>query len=245
MALRNQPYIPLYVQDFMTDEKLLNCSAIATGVYIRLMCLMHKSSQYGKILLKQKDKQNPSKLLDFASKVAKSMPYQVEVVHEALAELVDEEVLQIEGDELIQKRMVNDCLLSEKRANAGKKGGITKSQTSKFCYSKTPSKIVANTEYEYENENTNNIYNGIAKTKNPLDVEYPIEKCKEIALKDQRWCEKNKITPKDLDEFNAWLEKGGVYQHHVGEYKTYYRNWRNSKKKHIEPSKPLKPFSHV
>lgn len=98
---------------------------------------------------------------------------------------------------------------------------------------------------ENENENNNNNNNGIAKTKNPLDVEYPIENCKDIALKDQRWCEKNKITPKDLDEFNAWLEKGGVYQHHVGEYKTYYRNWRNSKKKHIEPSKPLKPFSHV
>ena len=43
MALRDQPYIPLYVQDFMTDEKLSECSAESTGVYIRVMCIMHKS----------------------------------------------------------------------------------------------------------------------------------------------------------------------------------------------------------
>ena len=46
MSLRNQPYIPLYVQDFMTDERLNECSAAANGVYIRLMCLMHKSEEY-------------------------------------------------------------------------------------------------------------------------------------------------------------------------------------------------------
>ena len=58
MALRNQPYFPLYVQDFMTDEKLNECSAKANGIYIRLMCIMHKSEEYGTILLKQKYKQN-------------------------------------------------------------------------------------------------------------------------------------------------------------------------------------------
>ena len=61
MALRNSPYLPLYVQDFLTDEKLADCSANANGVYIRLMCILHKSEPYGKILLKQKYKQNASK----------------------------------------------------------------------------------------------------------------------------------------------------------------------------------------
>ena len=60
MALRDQPYLPLYVQDFLTDEKLIECSASATGVYIRVMCIMHKSDPYGMILLKQKDKQTSS-----------------------------------------------------------------------------------------------------------------------------------------------------------------------------------------
>ena len=62
MALRNQPYLPLYVQDFMTDEKLNECSPAANGIYIRLMCILHKSETYGQILLKQKYKQNESKI---------------------------------------------------------------------------------------------------------------------------------------------------------------------------------------
>ena len=35
MALRNQPYIPLYVQDFLTDEKLNQCSPASQGIYIK------------------------------------------------------------------------------------------------------------------------------------------------------------------------------------------------------------------
>ncbi len=58
MALRNQPYFPLYVQDFLTDEKLAECSAESTGVYIRLMCILHKSEEYGCILLKTKRQAN-------------------------------------------------------------------------------------------------------------------------------------------------------------------------------------------
>ena len=70
MARRDQPYLPLYVQDFLTDEKLIECSAESTGVYIRLLCIMHKSQEYGRILLKQKDKQSESKLSDFAFKLS-------------------------------------------------------------------------------------------------------------------------------------------------------------------------------
>ena len=72
MALRDQPYLPLYVQDFLTDEKLIECSASATGVYIRVMCIMHKSDPYGMILLKQKDKQTSSTIQNFALKLIKS-----------------------------------------------------------------------------------------------------------------------------------------------------------------------------
>ena len=58
MALRDQPYLPLYVQDYLTDEKLNNCSASSQGIYIKIMCLFHKCDPYGGILLKQNDKQN-------------------------------------------------------------------------------------------------------------------------------------------------------------------------------------------
>lgn len=80
MALRDQPYLPLYIQDFLTDEKLAECSAESTGVYIRLMCLFHKSDTYGKILLKQKYKQSDKQILNFASQVAKNLPYDLLVV---------------------------------------------------------------------------------------------------------------------------------------------------------------------
>jgi hypothetical protein len=127
MSLRNQPYLPLYVDDFLSDEKLVFCSAAATGVYIRLMCLMHKSEEYGKILLKQKfkqtTKQDESNLKNFASQLAVQMPYDYQTILFALEELVGSKVLQEEPCAISQRRMVKDNEISEKRAEAGKKGG--------------------------------------------------------------------------------------------------------------------------
>jgi len=60
MALRDQPYLPLYVQDYLTDEKLNECSPATQGVYIKLLCVLHKMEEYGTILLKQKRKQKVS-----------------------------------------------------------------------------------------------------------------------------------------------------------------------------------------
>ena len=172
MSLRNQPYIPLYVQDFITDERLNECSAAANGVYIRLMCLMHKSEEYGTILLKQKDKQNESKVKNFACKLVKNMPFTVEEIFEGLTELIEENVVQIEDDKLIQKRMVKDNYISEIRSSAGSKGGKRKQNdnqnsdfASNFAKAKPKAKIKQNTENEYEyeieidNENINSLIN--------------------------------------------------------------------------------------
>ncbi len=154
MALRDQPYIPLYIQDFLTDEKLIECSAASTGVYIRLMCIMHKSEEYGKILLKQKDKQTSNQIENFAQKLVKQMPFTIEVIRAGLGELIHEGVLILEGDFLAQKRMIHDNLLSIKRAKAGSKGG-------KFAQAK----IKANTQATPENEIANDIDNEINNTK--------------------------------------------------------------------------------
>ena len=146
----------------MTDEKLAECSASATGIYIRLMCLMHKSEHYGKILLKQKDKQKIKqstqqsiKQVDlFASKVAKFLPYDLHEVRNALEELIEEGVLQIDGDFLCQKRMVKDGNISDLRAKSGLKGGQKSSQKrKKFASDFAVAKSQANSEYEYDNEN--------------------------------------------------------------------------------------------
>ena len=166
------PYLPLYVQDFLTDEKLIECSAEATGVYIRLLCIMHKSHDYGMILLKQKDKQkdkqNASKISEFACKLAKQMPWDEEIILRGLTELATEGVITIDGDTLFQKRMVKDGQISEKRANAGQKGGqkskskspnssSSSSFASGFACDFAQAKIQANSENENENDNDNEI----------------------------------------------------------------------------------------
>lgn len=146
MALRDQPYIPFFVQDFMTDEKLIECSSSATGVYIRVMCLMHKSDEYGTILLKQKDKQTVKQIKNFALKLVKHLPYTVEVIESGLKELIIEEVLVLAEDKLLQKRMVKDNDISIKRSEAGKKGG----KQTQFAKANTQTKPEANSEYEIE-----------------------------------------------------------------------------------------------
>lgn len=153
MALRNQPYIPLYVQDYLTDEKLNECCAASQGVYIKILCLMHKSEQYGTILLKQKDKQAPKRINNFAYKLAKHLLFTQDEIEKALIELLQEKVLQIKGDTLSQKRMIKDNILSIKRAESGAKGG-KRTQLAK-------AKTQANTEDEYAVESVTDYENVI------------------------------------------------------------------------------------
>ena len=127
MALRDQPYFPLYVDDFMTDERLNLCSAEATGVYIRLMCLMHKMDEYGVVSLSKLDKVSSDQIQNFTTLLSKQMPYENDVIFRSILELFERKVIQIKGDKLIQKRMVKDGETSKKRAIAGAKGGKQKS----------------------------------------------------------------------------------------------------------------------
>ena len=160
MAIRNQPYLKLYIQDFATDEKLAECSAAANGVFIRIMCLMHKSEEYGKILLKQKDKQSDKQIENFAYKVAKYLPFDFATVSKSLQELVEEHVLTIDGDCLFQKRMVKDAALSDTRGESGSKGGKNSVLKKDFAQASieakgkdfAQAKSQASTEYEYDNE---------------------------------------------------------------------------------------------
>jgi len=160
MALRDQPYFPFFPDDFLSDEKLSLCSAESTGVYIRIMCLMHKSKQYGEILLKQKFKQRDKQTENFALMLLHQLPYTPDIIERSLDELIDEEVLILDGDNLIQKRMQKDGILSDIKAKAGSLGG--KSTQNKYknqnisAKAKMPSKNQANTvddnEDKYSNE---------------------------------------------------------------------------------------------
>ena len=123
MALRDQPYFPLYVQDYLTDEKLNICSWSTQGIYIKILCILHKQNEYGTILFKQNDKQTFSTSLDFASILIRLLPCQMDEMVKALDELIENGVLIIEGNKLYQKRMVKDGKTSIARSIAGKSGG--------------------------------------------------------------------------------------------------------------------------
>jgi len=228
MALRDQPYLPLYVQDFLTDEKLMECSASATGVYIRIMCVMHKSEVYGKILLKQKDKQTGNQINDFALKLARHLPYDLDTVLAGIMELCQEECLVIEGDSLVQKRMVSDGELSLIRSKSGSKGGKT-TQAKNKNFAKAKSK--ANTEIEIENEyedvnefNTEEISqkktsNNMSTAKDTQGIPLPFQEPEFVAIWEE-WLQHRKeariknYTPTGLKRaFNKLVkESGGSYK---------------------------------
>lgn len=213
MALRDQPYLPLFVQDFLTDEKLIECSAQATGVYARLMCIMHKSTEYGRILLKQKDKQTDKQINNFANKLAKQMPYSFDTILASLNELLSENVIHIDGDFLCQKRMIEDNEISLKRSKSGKLGGIASSENKKNF---AVAKVEANTEYENEYEIQ---YNKNALTPKMVEVFklsypfYPIDEktdfpsCLQIAYKiakQKGWMKESVLNGNMTDTLEAW-----------------------------------------
>jgi len=160
MALRDQPYFPLYVQDFLTDEKLNMCSASTQGVYIKLLCIFHKSENYGGFLFKQKHKQKESMSLNFAYAFAKLLPFDSETIQKAIDELLEENVLTFENDFLYQKRMVKDFQTSLKRSEAGKSGGGNPNLFKQKDKQTSKQKDKQNTEYVNENKDENINKNG-------------------------------------------------------------------------------------
>ena len=120
---------------------------------------MHKSEDYGKILFKQKFKQNVSMTKNFALQISKQLPFDLQTIEFALQELIDEGVLILDGETLLQKRMVKDGEISVKRSEAAKSGGGNPNlfkQNPKHQFKQNPKQ---NPEYENENENENEVEN--------------------------------------------------------------------------------------
>jgi len=193
MALRNQPYIPLYVNDWLTDEKLNMCSIAAQGTFIKLMCIFHKSNEYGAYtlnagLFKQNDKQEPKHhheiCLKFAAMFARLLPLDKETIADGLIELVEYGVLTIDGNKIFSKRMVKDGFISEQRANAGKKGGGNPNLSKKTDENLFKQKDKQNTEYEYA-----------SSIDTDIDIDLNINKG--VAIKKNDWF--------DLDQ-KKWVE---------------------------------------
>lgn len=156
MALTNQPYLPLYVGDWMNNNKLKMCSPAAHGIMIAVMCIMHKEADYGTIQLKQKFKQTDSIVKNFALQITKLTAFDLAETEKPLQELINEGILTIEGNRMQCPRMVKDFELSVKRATAGRSGGLsTKNKNTAKTKKEAPPKAKqqANTENETATEN--------------------------------------------------------------------------------------------
>jgi hypothetical protein len=201
MARNKQPYLPLYVQDWLSNFKLRQTTMQAHGLMINLMCVMHKEDDYGRILLKQKFKQTDKQTLNFASQLAKILPFTETEIEMYLDELIEENILLLEGDFIICDRMIRDANLSKTRALAGKSGGkSTQSQNKETTSFASPvasdfalAKFKANAENENENENDNILIenNIFGKCENlfanlPKDSHLPCNKLADVYGKDEK-----------------------------------------------------------
>lgn len=136
------------------------CSANAHGVLINVMCILHRETTYGRILLKQKFKQTDNQIENFATQFAKLCALDRLEIVRGLQELINENVLFIEGDFLINKRMEKDGKLSQSRSNTGRMGGLKSAeQRENFAQ--------ANNQANTANENANDNDNGNDKRTAP------------------------------------------------------------------------------
>lgn len=229
MALKDQPYMPLYVQDVLTDEKLIECSAESQGVYFRLLCILHKQSEYGCFLLKQKYKQSEQQILNFATALVRPLALNFDVIKRSLEELINEKVLFIQGDKLCQKRMIRDAEISEKRSKAGRSGGFSTAKKLKknkedFATAKSQANTLANSEYESEYENDNES-KSFEKGKGKTFVKPTPEEI-------QIYCNERNNGISGQEFFDFYESKGWmVGKNKMKDWKASVRTWENSRKK--------------
>lgn len=60
------------------------------------------------------------------------------------------------------------------------------------------------------------------ESENLLKTIYRIEDCLRVALNDDRWTRANKTNEKELQDFNHYLEKQGIYTKNPADYKQYF-----------------------
>ncbi len=229
MALTDQPYLPLYVDDWMNNNKLKLCSPGAHGLMISIMCLMHKSESYGIILLKQKFKQTDNQRLNFAKQIAKLSSFDLLEIELNFYELIAESVLKIDGEELICIRMVNDAKLSKIRSSVGKNGGkSTQIKIKNFALAK----VKANTGIEnvngIENESVITDGNEVSNSKKIFKIPN-IPEIKEYCLERNNAIDAEKFF--DFYQSKGWM----VGKSKMKDWKACVRTWEGNSTEKVKP----------
>ena len=105
-----------------------------------------------------------------------------------------------------------DAYIEKQRVN-GSKGGRPKETQITQAFFEEPKKADNVFVNVFDNVNVNDL---------SIEGEISIEKCLEIALKDERWTRSNKTDALELKHFNYYLERLGVYNKIPIDYKSHF-----------------------
>ncbi len=241
---KDQAWFKFFPQDYLTDEKLRECKMTTVGNYSFMLCVLSKSEIRGTFLLKQNDKQidqqsteqltkllakqSSKQVFYFAIKFDKHLPDNLVNIVNALNDLLDHDVIYIDGDRLIQKRMYNDFLLSQKRSLSGRKGGkATQKKAHNFAKAKHKAKSKANVKAPSDSDSDSNkiVYNTNNNNSNDLKNQNQNTKVKTVSDA-EFWFTKNQLRFEEicmkcgfssengfeeLHNHHLWLESEGKY----------------------------------
>ena len=128
MSLSKQPYMPLYVRDFLSDERVRKCSAKTIGVLAVLVCMLHLAEEYGHYKLDDPLKEGEKLIPSLAKQLVRSMSFTKNIIESALNELVKTKLLITSDDGFYMPDMVKSNELHEKRSKSGAMGYKAKIQ---------------------------------------------------------------------------------------------------------------------
>lgn len=112
------PWMKFHPQDWRADERLRMCSLSARGLWLEMICIMHRAEKYGFLLIAGKAPTD--------TQLAFQVGTTPEQVSQLLAELRAAEVYSATSSGVIySRRMVRDEKKSRINAKNGKKGGET------------------------------------------------------------------------------------------------------------------------
>lgn len=121
---KKMPYLALFIDDWLASAKVRKCSELTRGVYIDLLCILHKEPRRGSYALHDQELKPNTTRSKTQLALAKTserlrLPYFAEflvkrtgsaktVIVKALQELLHRGIIVVEDDALIQPRMYHD-----------------------------------------------------------------------------------------------------------------------------------------
>lgn len=115
-AARRKPWMKFYPSDWQSDDALRSCSPASRGLWVEMLCVMHKAEPVGHLLVNGKPP-SPRVLAVLCGTTPKEM-------QKALDELAGAGVFSLTDEGVIfSRRMVRDAAKAEEDKANGAKGG--------------------------------------------------------------------------------------------------------------------------